>query len=239
MREPFGGLMYENVMAELSLKREVSKYLEIGVNSGNVFRRVVADFAVGVDPSFCLTYDVTENKKSVSLRRCTSDKYFKESLDAGFDMVFLDGMHIFEYLLRDFYNAERICCKNALIILHDCLPLNEEMVDRVMSRSIERGQGTPYAGMWTGDVWKLIPILQKYRPDLKLVCLDCPPTGLVCVTRLDSTSTILSENYMKIVGEFSAVPNTMASVQEMYTNIELVSSALVMNEFDQSSYFKM
>lgn len=239
MRERFGGLTYEDVLAELSLKREVSRYLEIGVNSGNVFRRITADYAVGVDPSFCLTYDVTENKKSISLQRCTSDRYFKTTFDKEFDMIFVDGMHTFEYTLRDFYNAERICHDNSLIILHDCLPLNEEMVDRVMLRSYERGRGTPYQGMWTGDVWKLIPILQEYRPDLRLVCLDCPPTGLVCVTRLDPSSTTLSKNYTEIVDKYKLVPNTIESLEKMYSGIEIVSSAAVMHESDQTSYFRI
>ncbi len=36
---------------------------------------------------------------------------------------------------------------------------------------------------WTGDVWKLIPILQRYRPDLQLTLFDAPPSGLVAGQR--------------------------------------------------------
>jgi hypothetical protein len=58
---------------------------------------------------------------------------------------------------------------------------------------------------WTGDVWKLIPILRKYRPDLKLTVLDCRPTGLVCVTNLAPGNTELTRNYDAIVAEFGTI----------------------------------
>ena len=65
----------------------------------------------------------------------TSDAFFKDvdaisSLGGSPDIAFLDGMHLFEFLLRDFYNTESICDPSSVMILHDCLPLNEAMAHR-------------------------------------------------------------------------------------------------------------
>ena len=110
----------------------------------------------------------------------------------GFDVAFLDGMHRFEYLLRDFINAERFCHGRSIVFLHDCFPATFRMAERV----------SIVGEAWTGDVWRILPALKKYRPDLRIVFLDCPPTGLVACTRLDSSSKILSEKFHDIVDEF-------------------------------------
>jgi len=34
---------------------------------------------------------------------------------------------------------------------------------------------------WTGDVWKIVPALIKFRPDLRVFTIACPPTGLTVV----------------------------------------------------------
>ncbi len=73
-------------------------------------------------------------------------------------------MHQFEFLVRDFYNAEKLCSKNSLIIMHDCLPLNEEMAHRDIITSVEIGKNSKFPNYWTGDVWKIIPILKNTAP---------------------------------------------------------------------------
>lgn len=53
-------------------------------------------------------------------------------------------------------------------------------------------------------MWKLLAILKKYRPDLRLHVLDCLPTGLVAITRVDPASLALADHYYDIVGENAA-----------------------------------
>jgi hypothetical protein len=52
---------------------------------------------------------------------------------------------------------------------------------------------------WAGDVWKVVLVLKRYRPDLKIRAFDSAPTGLVVVTGLDPASTALSNAYFDIV----------------------------------------
>jgi hypothetical protein len=56
--------------------------------------------------------------------------------------------------------------------------------------------------MWTGDVYKVVPVLQKYRPDLTVIQVDTEPTGVAVVFGADATSTALSDAYEEIVGEW-------------------------------------
>lgn len=64
-----------------------------------------------------------------------------------------------------------------------------------------REKGDAGSSARTGDVWKLNPTLQRYRPDLKIDVLDCQPIGLVLesdvgpenTTRADKSDGIISD----------------------------------------------
>jgi hypothetical protein len=90
------------------------------------------------------------------------------------DFAFIDGMHLVEYALRDFINCEERSHPGGLIALDDVLPYADEIAHR-----------EPLPGDWTGDVWKLWPILAEWRPDLKITMVDVEPTGLMVVQGLD------------------------------------------------------
>ena len=61
-------------------------------------------------------------------------------------------------------------------------------------------------GFWTGDVWKLVPILREFRPDLNVFTIAALPSGLCVVSRLDPRSTILSDHFDGIVARYMAMP---------------------------------
>src|ERR1022692_2164711 len=102
-------------------------------------------------------------------------------------------------------------------ILHDCLPL-----DRITS---ERVRTTHF---YSGDVWKLPMCPKVHRPDLRMVTIRTPPTGLCLVSRLDPGSDLLVRNYAEYVAEYTPldfdyykdhpeqmpenIPNTFAAV---------------------------
>ena len=102
-------------------------------------------------------------------------------------------MHLYEYVLRDFINAEKVSYPNSIILLHDTLPISEDASKRKQNWNGE---------MWTGDVYKIVPILKKYRPDLDIKIIDSDPSGLCVVSHLDPNSKILEDNYDKIIKEF-------------------------------------
>ncbi len=64
---------------------------------------------------------------------------------------------------------------------------------------------------WTGDVWKLIPALIRWRPDLEVHSIAARQPGLGMITRLDPASRVLSENYEAIVAQFMDMPTPLDS----------------------------
>jgi hypothetical protein len=58
---------------------------------------------------------------------------------------------------------------------------------------------------WSGDVWKLVVILKKYRPDLSIHVVGAPPTGVCIVRKLDPASRVLAENHERLTAEFMAL----------------------------------
>ena len=54
-------------------------------------------------------------------------------------------------------------------------------------------------------MWKLLPILRDFRPDLDVTILDCPPTGLAVVQGLNPNSKVLIDRYDEIVAKYSDI----------------------------------
>ena len=146
-------------------------------------------------------------------------------------MAFLNGMHLFECLLRDFIGTEAACHPRSLILLHDCVPSNTRMALRQYQPGDSCEGDT--AGWFTGDVWKLLPILREYRPDLRLHVLDCPPTGLVAITGLDPASSVLADRYHEIVDQHAATVLDEDRLRSFWDNLELTASRPLCEEPDR------
>lgn len=93
------------------------------------------------------------------------------------DLVFIDGLHLFEQVLRDIAAVEARCTAESVILVHDCLPIDAVTSSRERTTVV-----------WSGDVWKAIPALRSARPDLRIKTLDVAPTGLGVITGLDPSS---------------------------------------------------
>lgn len=188
------GMDYLSFLEILHRRLEPEWYLEIGTQTGKSLRLSCAA-SVSVDPNYVLRHEIMQNKPALHCFQETSDAFFEagrlKQLGARIDLAFLDGMHLFEYLLRDFIGTEKHCAPASVVLLHDCLPYNLEMAQRERVTS-----------SWCGDVWKMVPILQKYRPDLILDVVDAAPTGLVVVSNLDPQNTVLADNYDAILEEY-------------------------------------
>jgi methyltransferase family protein len=169
-------------------------YVEIGVNRGNsITLALPGTRVVGIDPEPRLRHPIS---RSTRIFPWASDTFFElwdleQALGGSkVDLAFIDGMHLFEYALRDFANVERYCTPDSVVVLHDCLPANPRVAARKRPR---RG--------WTGDVWKLAACLRRYRADLTTTVLDVPASGLAVVRGLDPQSTVLHERRAEILRE--------------------------------------
>lgn len=174
-----------------------ASYVEIGLGHGRSLALAgPATRAVGIDPFQGawerLNYVCPHGP--ATLFPLTSDDFFaqhdlREVIGREtFDLAFIDGLHLFEQALKDFINLERYAGKGSVILIHDCLPITSIVAER------ER-----CTGFWTGDVWRIIPCLKTFRPDLQIATIPTKPSGLAVVTGLDAGSTVLAENYQAIV----------------------------------------
>lgn len=179
----------EAVHARLAPQR----YLEVGIRNG-VSLAISKCRSVGIDPAYSI---FAELDCDVALFRTSSDEYFARpdplAATGGlpFDLSFIDGLHLFEFALRDFLHAERFSTTRSVVIFDDVLP-----------RSVDEAARVRHTRAWTGDVYVIVEVLARYRPDLIVVPVGTQPTGLLLVMGLDPTSTVLADNYDQIMAEY-------------------------------------
>lgn len=201
------GVNYVEILKIVHRNLRPSTYLEVGVFTGNTLRLSQCP-TIGVDPEFRISGGLPANCSSLHLFQKTSDAFFKDHdptaiFGAPVDLAFLDGMHRFEFLLRDLIHTEAHCRPNSIIVLHDCMPGDAHITARSMSDPRRAQSSNP--DFWAGDVWKLLPILRRHRPDLRIVATDAAPTGLVFLTNLNPSCTVLQKNYFDIVEQWLSV----------------------------------
>lgn len=188
MSEPIS--TYYGLLRRIHELRRPSLYVEIGVNEGHSLAFVQPGTRiVGVDPE----PKVAKPPGNSTIVAQTSDDFFADPVALGgaeIDLAFADGLHWWEQTLRDVANLERHSSPDSVILIHDCNPIDEATAARERTTAI-----------WSGDVWKTIVALRRFRPDLHVVVADVEPTGLAIVTGLDPTNTMVFDRYNEIVAE--------------------------------------
>src|ERR1700733_13468057 len=170
------GESYFGVLRRIHAHLKPATYLEIGVARGESLALAAPDTAaIGIDPSPQLARPLRAHERIFAT---TSDEFFAHhDLRAEFggralELAFIDGMHRFEYALRDFINVERACTRAAVILVHDCYPLD--------ARTAQREQ----------------------RPDLTVRTIGTPPTGLGMVLNPEPRSQVLGERCAALIAEY-------------------------------------
>lgn len=201
-------------LRQVHARTKPRNYLEIGVNDGRslALSRVPS---IAVDPAFKVTVPI---RCDVHLVKETSDDFFaredpirhlrssrdpRKNLRRGrplfgawmgkttVDLAFIDGLHVFEFALRDFMNTERLTGPSSVIVLDDMLP-----------RDVDEAARDRHTGDWAGDVYKVIPVLREHRPDLVVIPVDTTPTGVLVVLGANPTDTVLRERYDDIIAHW-------------------------------------
>ena len=161
-------------------------YFEIGIRTGRsmVLSRTRS---IGVDPNFKIDQPIYCD---LQLIKATSDDFFAGDNPlahfdgAAVDLAFIDGMHLSDFALRDFINIEPYMADTGVVVLDDVLPRNG--LEAARDRKTEP---------WTGDVYKVVEILRRLRPDLIVLLVNTAPTGTAVVLGVDQGSRILKDAY--------------------------------------------
>ena len=148
------GVGYIEFLKALHIHLTPRSYLEVGTSTGASLEVAGCD-TIAVDPRFEVKAGASGDRTRTFFFQMTSDDFFATEdapalLGRPVDMAFLDGLHRFEYLLRDFIGAEAACHPLSLILLHDCVPSNTRMALRQFQPG-DSSEGDA-AGRWTGDV---------------------------------------------------------------------------------------
>lgn len=210
-------------------------YLEIGSRKGDSLAPAQAE-TIAIDPAFRLPPGFVEARPHLRLFAMTSDDFFAdhdpaEILGSPVDFAFLDGLHCFEFLLRDFMNTEKASTTSAVIALHDCVPFSSAIVARDEKAPRDPAHDV-HPGAWAGDVWKVLPILKQYRPDLQVRVLDCPPTGLALVSGLDPSSRALDGAYEDIVARYLDADIAEIGVSAFVESLGMINSRAAVTSGD-------
>lgn len=177
---------YREVLARIHDLLDPALYLEIGIRKGDSLALAKAE-SLGIDPDPDLPADLLLPR--MQLHRLKSDDFFFFSAQLALsgrkvNLGFIDGMHLVEYALRDFMNLERYMAPDGVIIIDDILPNRPIQAER-----------TRQSRVWCGDVWRIVPLLRKLRPELRLTILNTSPSGLLVISGLNPADRNLWDKY--------------------------------------------
>ena len=128
-------------------KKKFESYLEIGCQSDVNFSKIIIKNKIGVDP------------QSGGTHRMTSDDFFKQN-KSTFDLIFIDGLHVYEQVSKDIENSLKVLNENGVILIHDCLPA------KIWHQTIPQTHSS-----WNGDVWKSI-VKSRTRIDIDTYTIE-------------------------------------------------------------------
>ena len=147
---------HDVINSVISERGTITNYLEIGVEYGITIKYVNALHKIGVDPD--PKFENTGEFSNIQLIKETSDSYFGQLDVVGndrFDIIFIDGMHQIEYMIKDIYNSLRYIKRNGIIFIDDILPFNEREQRKIPEKHYYENGILKYGEPWTGDVWKV------------------------------------------------------------------------------------
>lgn len=137
-----------DIINHLIKAHNYKSYLEIGVWDKDLnFNKIICEEKYWCDPRPELI-NQAKTYNEIDGYPCKSDEMF-EKLDSGeieqrkFDIIFIDGYHHAEQVIKDINNSLRYLSENGRIVIHDCNPPIEDMAKEEW-----------ILNEWCGTVWK-------------------------------------------------------------------------------------
>ncbi len=168
---PFSGSSQR--LNTLATHNNAKTYLEIGVRNGETFLNVAVQKKIAVDPVF--TFNTEQYKQDeISFYHMTSDAYFENmasqvtkkinTKSVILDLIYIDGLHIFDQTLRDFENTLPYSHEKTIWLLDDTFPSNiyTALPDIDAQKQWKKKAGCSRDNAWYGDVFKVIFAIHDY-----------------------------------------------------------------------------
>lgn len=156
-----------DIINKIIEENNFKNYLEIGVcNPEDCFDKIICESKDGIDPGV----EFTPNPVKY---RMASDKFFHllesnnldKHPDFNWDVIFIDGLHISNQVMKDIINSLNHLSWNGYILLHDCNPPTIHMAREDYKVN---GEYQP----WNGTVWKALYWIRSHRGDLRSCVVD-------------------------------------------------------------------
>ena len=163
-----------DIINKIISKRNYTSYLEIGCFKNETFNKINIKKKIGVDPV------------SGGNLRMTSDHFFKENKEK-FDLIFIDGLHVYEQVIKDIFNSINILKENGIILVHDCLP-----------RKLWYQTPTRMSDTWNGDVWKAIVECRTLEYIDTYTCLADEGIGVIKVQKNNNLLKLKLSNFKNL-----------------------------------------
>ena len=163
-----------DIINKIIKKKKFESYLEIGCQSDVNFSKIIIKNKIGVDP------------QSGGTHRMTSDDFFKQN-KSTFDLIFIDGLHVYEQVLKDIENSLKVLNDNGVILVHDCLPA------KIWHQTIPQTHSS-----WNGDVWKSI-VKSRTRIDIDTYTIEADQ-GLGLILKRENKDLLIDkiENFKNL-----------------------------------------
>ena len=163
-----------DIINKIIKKKKFESYLEIGCQSDINFSKIIIKNKIGVDP------------QSGGTHRMTSDDFFKQN-KITFDLIFIDGLHVYEQVLKDIENSLKVLNDNGVILVHDCLPA------KIWHQTIPQTHSS-----WNGDVWKSI-VKSRTRIDIDTYTIEADQ-GLGLILKRENKDLLIDkiENFKNL-----------------------------------------
>ena len=150
-----------------------NSYLEIGCDDNQLFSRININEKIGVDPVSGGNY------------RGKSDEFFLNN-EKKFDLIFIDGLHVYHQVKKDILNSLKFLKKDGFILVHDCLP-----------RSLSAQAVPRFRSVWNGDVWKAIVEFRTYQNLEIFTCLA--DEGISIIQKKDNSQLLkIEKNFTEL-----------------------------------------
>jgi len=173
-----------DIINKIIIKRNYTSYLEIGCFKDETFNQINIKKKIGVDPV------------SGGNLRMTSDQFFIDNKEK-FDLIFIDGLHVYEQVIKDIFNSIKVLKENGIILVHDCLP-----------RKLWYQTPTRMSDTWNGDVWKAIVECRTLENIDTYTCLADEGIGVIKVQKNNNLLNLNLSNFKNL------------KYKEYYTNRE-------------------
>ena len=162
------------IINKIIKKKKYKTYLEIGCQADVNFSKIQIDKRIGVDPHDGGTH------------RMTSDVFFQNNNDS-FDIIFIDGLHEYDQVLRDIKNSVKFLNKDGIIVVHDCLP------SKIWHQTIPQTHSS-----WNGDVWKAIVECRTFDYLDTYTCIADHGLGIIFNRKNKNRLDLESKNFKEL-----------------------------------------